>query len=136
MNKIILILLVVTFFSCDKTPESAKPEPSLSPPQWFIGTWNHSDSTGVIESLIVSEKDVVVERFTSSGKLTTSYVDSCKTNSIELKDFVKYNAYYNLEFTDENENVYLMYFAKIAYDEVRFLNHIRPTPKTYTRVSD
>ena len=129
-----LTLVFLFLFSC-KDPVIIEPEPSMSPPVWLIGNWLHSDSTtAVVEKMIVSDDDIVLERFPSTGKTSMSVIDSCKTNNITLSDYIKYNSYYSLEFTKENEDsVHIIYYAKISDAEIRIINEVSPTPKTYTR---
>jgi len=128
-----LIVFILFIFSC-KPIEIVEPEPSMSPPEWLIGNWLHSDSTTVVEKMIVSDDDIVLERFPSTGKTSMSVIDSCKTNNITLSDYIKYNSYYSLEFTKENEDsVHIIYYAKISDAEIRVITEVSPTPKTYTR---
>ena len=127
-----LLTLFVFLFSC-KPNEIVKPEPSMSPPEWLIGSWLHSDSTSVTEKMIVSEDDIVLERFISTGKTSLSYIDSCKTNDLELSDYIKYNSYYNLEFTNKDKEISLIYYAKISGSEIRVINEVSPTPKTFLK---
>ncbi|MDA7794069.1 hypothetical protein N8962_00010 [Flavobacteriales bacterium] len=50
---------------------------------------------------------------------------------MELSDYVKYNSYYNLEFTSNDNSINLIYYAKISDLEIRVINEVSPTPKTY-----
>ena len=77
---IAILALPIFLFSCKPDKEPINPEPSMTPPEWLIGSWLHSDSTGVTEKMIVSRDDIVLERFVSTGKTSLSYIDSCKTN--------------------------------------------------------
>ncbi|MDB0006648.1 hypothetical protein N9E30_01710 [Flavobacteriales bacterium] len=130
---IAILALSIFLFSCKPDKEPVKPEPSMTPPEWLIGSWLHSDSTGVTEKMIVSTDDIVLERFVSTGKTSLSYIDSCKTNDLELSDYIKYNSYYNLEFTDKNKETNLVYYAKIGGSEIRVINEVSPTPKTFLK---
>lgn len=134
--KLLIPLFTILLFliSCIET-EVAEPEPSMNPPAWLIGSWLHSDSTGVSEKMIVSESDIVVERFKSTGKTSVSYIDSCKINDLKLNDYVKYNSYYNLEFTKNNETS-LIYYAMIGGSEIRVITETSPTPKTFLKEED
>lgn len=128
------ILLFLFFISCADT-EVAEPEPSMNPPEWLIGSWLHSDSTSIIEKMIVSESDIVLERFLNTGKTSVSFIDSCKTNDLKLNDYTKYNSYYNLEFTKNNETS-LIYYAMIGGSEIRVITETSPTPKTFLKEED
>ena len=131
MKQFLPITLIFLFlFSC-KDPVIIEPELSMSPPEWLMGNWLHSDSTGIIEKMIVLEDDIVIEYFKNTDKITTSVIDSCKVNDLELSDYVKYNSYYNLEFTSNDDSISLIYYAKISALEIRVINELSPTPKTY-----
>jgi hypothetical protein len=81
--------------------------------------------------MIVSTDDIVLEHFISNGKTSLSYLDYCKTNDLELSDYIKYNSYYNLEFTNKDKETNLVYYAKIGNSEIRVINIVSPTPKTF-----
>ncbi|MBL6657060.1 MAG: hypothetical protein ISP73_00465 [Flavobacteriales bacterium] len=128
-----LLTLFFFLFSCKPDKEVVKPEPSMTPPEWLFGSWLYSDSTGVTEKMIVSEDDIILERFKSTGKTSLSYIDSCKANDLELSDYIKYNSYYNLEFTNKDKEISLIYYAKISGSEIRVINEVSPTPKTFLK---
>jgi len=126
-----LAIVALFIFSCDPYEKPPTPDPSITPPEWIRGSWTHTDSTNYKEKLIISEDDIVIERLLNTGKVSTSYMDSCKEYSISVEEKIKYNNYYNLEFTDKNDEVHLIYLAKIGGNEIRLINEISPTPKTY-----
>lgn len=126
-----LDIVALFIFSCDPYEKPPTPDPSITPPEWIRGSWTHTDSTNYKEKLIISEDDIVIERLLNTGKVSTSYMDSCKEYSISVEEKIKYNNYYNLEFTDKNDEVHLIYLAKIGGNEIRLINEISPTPKTY-----
>ena len=100
----------------------------------FTISYFYTDSTNYTENLISSEDDIVLERLLNTGKTSISYMDSCKENSIAVEQLIKYNSYYNLEFTDKNDDINLIYLAKIGGNEIRVINETSPTPKTYTLI--
>ena len=129
-----LAIVALFIFSCDPYEKPPTPDPSITPPEWIRGSWIYTDSTNYTENLIISEDDIELERLLNTGKTSISYMDSCKENSIAVEQVIKYNSYYNLEFTDKNDDINLIYLAKIGGNEIRVINETSPTPKTYTLI--
>ncbi|MBL6662731.1 MAG: hypothetical protein ISP71_01390 [Flavobacteriales bacterium] len=135
MKYLTLLSLIFILFSCDPEEKAVTPDPSITPPEWIRGSWTYTDSSNYTENLIISEDDIVHERLLSTGKKSTSYMDSCKEYSISVNQEIKYNSYFHIKFTDKNDSINLLYLAKIAGDEIRAIDEISPTPKSYTRVN-
>ena len=129
-----LAIVALFIFSCDPYEKPPTPDPSITPPEWIRGSWIYTDSTNYTENLIISEDDIELERLLNTGKTSISYMDSFKENSIAVEQVIKYNSYYNLEFTDKNDDINLIYLAKIGGNEIRVINETSPTPKTYTLI--
>ena len=129
-----LAIVALFIFSCDPYEKPPTPDPIITPPEWIRGSWIYTDSTNYTENLIISEDDIELERLLNTGKTSISYMDSFKENSIAVGQVIKYNSYYNLEFTDKNDDINLIYLAKIGGNEIRVINETSPTPKTYTLI--
>ena len=130
MKKLFFLLTISVFlFSC--IPDGVVvPETVLSPPQWFVGNWSHSDSSGVIEKVTVNENNVTVENF--DDNISINYKDYFNRNKMEVKEMINHNISYGFEYLEDNE-MKLINFAVIGNNEVRFVDENGPTHKTYIK---
>lgn len=133
MKYLTLFSLAFVLYSCDPNEKAATPDPSITPPDWIRGSWIHTDSTDYSEKLIITENDIVLERYLSTGKTSVSYIDSCKTHKISVEDKTRDNTYYSMEFSSNNEEINIIYFAKIANNEIRLINEESLTPITFKK---
>jgi len=131
MKPFTLFALAFILFSCDPKEKIVTPDPSIKPPEWIRGTWIYSDSTNYTEKLIISNNDIIKERIINSDQNSISFIDSCKDNSITIEESVKYNIYYHIEFKNKNDNINHIYLAKIGGNEIRLINGVSPTTKSY-----
>ena len=130
MKKFSYLLSITLFiFSC-KPEDSVTPDLVLNPPDWFIGTWNHSDSSSIVEKMTVSSSNVIVENLEMNS--TFNYIDYFKQNKIEFTEKVNHNITYGFEYVEDGE-MKLVNFGVIGDREVRFMNENGPTHKTYTK---
>ena len=130
MKKLFFILSVSTLIYSCKPEHYATPDPILSPPQWFVGEWNYSDSTGILERMTVSETNLIIQSVESNS--TMDYIDYFKTNDISYKEMFNHNISYGFEYS-ENNVVKEINFGIIGDNEVRFMDENGPTLKTFKK---
>ena len=129
-----ILFFAILIYSCKTDDDSVNnPLPMINPPEWIKGSWVRNVDSVNTEMFVISENDVILQRTNETTNTTISFIDSCIKNKIQLSEYTKYNTYYNLSFTNENNEVNEIYFAKIADNEIRYLTDHSPTPKTYIR---
>jgi hypothetical protein len=133
MKYLTLFSLTFVLFSCDPKEKIVTPDPSINPPEWIRGSWVHTDTANFSEKLIISDDDIIFERFLSTGKTAVSYMDSCKTYKLSVEEKIKNNTYYSVEFINDSKEINIIYLAKIAAGEIRLINQTSPTPKTFAK---
>lgn len=130
MKKIVYFLAFsLLIFACKPEP-IALPDPVLNPPNWFIGQWNHYDSTGVLEKLTVSETNLIIDNFNNNASI--NYTNFFKENDVYFTEKLNHNISYGFEYSENNE-VKLVNFGIIGDRKIRFINENGPTLKTYVK---
>lgn len=130
MKKLLFMLSISTLIYSCKPEHFETPDPTLNPPQWFVGQWNYSDSTGILERMTVSEKNLIIQSVESN--LTMDYIDYFKTNNISYREMFNHNISYGFEYSEKNV-VKEINFGIIGDNEVRFMDENGPTLKTFKK---
>lgn len=130
MKKLLFFLSISVFiFSC-RPDDTEIPAPVLNPPDWFIGTWNHSDSSTVLKKMTVIFSNLIIENLQKTSSI--DYIDYFRQNKIEFTEKANHNISNGFEYFEDNE-MKLVNFGVIVDGEVCFMTENGPTLETYNK---
>jgi len=130
MKKLLFFLSISVFiFSC-RPDDTEIPAQVLNPPDWFIGTWNHSDSSTVLKKMTVSSSNLIIENLQNASSI--DYIDYFRQNKIEFTEKANHNISYGFEYFEDNE-MKLVNFGVIGDGEVHFMTENGPPLETYNK---
>lgn len=117
MKKLLFFLSISVFiFSCR--------------PDWFIGTWNHSDSSTVLKKMTVIFSNLIIENLQKASSI--DYIDYFSQKKIEFTEKANHNISNGFEYFEDNE-MKLVNFGVIVDGEVCFMTENGPTLETYNK---